>query len=64
MYKRPFKFFNDNIFHELQFGFKQDFSTTHGLINLTENRRQALDERKIGCGILVGRRKTFDIVER
>ena len=47
MYKHLYKFLNDNnILYELQFGFRQNISTTHALINLTENIRQALDEEK------------------
>ena len=63
MYKRLYKFLNDNnILYDLQFGFRQNFSTTHVLINLTENR-QALDEEKTGCGIFVDLQKAFDTVE-
>ena len=43
--------------------FRQNFSTTHALINLTENIRQALDEGKIGCGTFVDLQKAFDTVE-
>ena len=54
MYKHLHKFFNDNnILYGSQFDFRQNFSTTHALINLTENVRQACDEGKIGCGIFV-----------
>ena len=54
MYKRLYKFLNDNnILYDLQFGFRQNFSTTYALINLTVKIRQALDERKIGCRIFV-----------
>ena len=64
MYKRLYKFLNDNnILYDLQFGFRQNFSTTHALINLTENIRQALDEGKIGCGIFVDLQKAFDTEE-
>ena len=64
MYKCLYKFLNDNnILYDLQFGFRQNFSTTHALINLTENIRQALDEGKIGCGIFVDLQKAFDTVE-
>ena len=34
----------NNIVYDLQFGFKQDFSIEHALINYTENFREALDE--------------------
>ena len=43
----------NNITYDLQFGFREKFSTTHASINLTENTRQALDEGYIGCGIFV-----------
>ena len=64
MYKRLYKFLNDNnILYDLQFGFRKKISTTHALINLTENIRQALDEGKINCGIFVDLQKAFDTVE-
>ena len=64
MYKCLYKFLNDNnILYELQFGFKQNFSTTHPLTNSTENITPALDEGKIGCGIFVDLQKAFDTVE-
>ena len=54
MHKCLYKFLSDNnILYDLLLGFRQNFSTTHALINLTENIRQALDEGKIGCGIFV-----------
>ena len=59
MYKHLYKFLNDiNILYELQFGFRKSFSTTHALINLTENIRQVLDDGKIGWGIFVDDLKT------
>ena len=61
MYKRVYNFLTENnIIYDLQFGFRQKFSASHALINLTENIRQALDERYIGCGIFVVLKKTFD----
>ena len=50
----------NNIIYDLQFGFRQNFSTAHALINLTENIRQALDEGYIGCEIFVDLQKAFD----
>ena len=45
MYKRVYNFLTENnIIYDLQFGFRQKFSTSHALINLTEKVRQALDE--------------------
>ena len=51
------------IIYDLQFGFRQKFSTSHALINLTENIRQALDKGYIGCGIFVDLQKAFDTVD-
>ena len=64
MYKRVSQFLTENnIIYDLQFGFRQNFSTAHALINLTENIRQALDEGYIGCGIFVDLQKAFDTVD-
>ena len=65
MYKRVYDFLTENnIIYDLQFGFRQKFSTSHALINLTENRREALDEGCIGCGIFVDLKKAVDTVDR
>ena len=62
--KHLYKFLNDNnILYELQFGFRQNLSTTHVLTHLTENIRQALDEGKIGCKIFVDLQKIFDTAD-
>ena len=64
MYKRVYNFLTENnIIYDLQFGFRQKFSASHALINLTENIRQALDEGYIGCGIFVDLQKAFDTVD-
>ena len=64
MCKHLYKFLNyNNILYELQFGFRQYLSTTHALIHLTENIRQALDKGKIGCKIFVDLQKAFDTAD-
>ena len=51
MYKRSYTFLNNkSIIYNLQFGFRQQYSTSHALINITENIRKALDDGNIGCG--------------
>ena len=45
------KFFNN--FYLLQFGFRQNYSTAHALISLTETIRKYLDEGKFPFGIFV-----------
>ena len=53
----------NNIIYDVQLGLRQNFTTTHAFINLTENIRQALDEGYIGCGIFVDLQKAFDTVD-
>ena len=64
MYKWLYTFLNRNNFiYNLQFGFRQQYSTSHALINVTENIRRALDDENIGCGAFVDLWKAFDIVD-
>ena len=51
MYAKIVKFFNN--FYLLQLGFRQNYSTTHALISLTETIRKYLDEGKFAFGIFV-----------
>ena len=61
MYKKVYQFLTENkIIYELQFDFRQNFSTANALINLTENIRQALDEGNSGYGIFADLQKAFD----
>ena len=64
MYKRLYTFLNNNnIIYNLQFGFRQQYSTSHTLINITESIGKALDDGNIGCGVFVDLQKAFDIVD-
>ena len=51
------------ILSDLQFGFRQQYSTCHILINITENIRKALDDGNIGCRVFVDLQKAFDTVD-
>ena len=52
MYKRLYTFLdNKNIIYDLQFGCRQQYSTSHALINISENIRKALGDGNIGCGV-------------
>ena len=62
MYKRLYTFLNKNVIYNLQFGFRQQYSTSHALINITENIRKALDDGNIGCEVFVDLQKAFDFV--
>ena len=64
IYKRLYAFPDyNNITYDLQFGFRQEYSTSHALINITENIRKALDDGNIGCGVFVDLQKAFDTVD-
>ena len=64
IYKRLHTFLNNNSnIYNLQFGFRQQYSTSHALINITENIRKALDDGNIGCGVFVDLQKAFDTVD-
>ena len=64
MYKRLYTLVNNsNINYNLQFRFRQEYSTSHALINITENIRKALDDGNIGCGVFVDLQKAFDTVD-
>ena len=53
MYKRLHTFLNNNTIYNLQFGFRQQYSTFHALINITENIGKALDGGNIGCVVFL-----------
>ena len=61
MYKRLYTFLdNKNIIYDLQFGFRQQYSASHALIDITENIGKALDDGNIGCGVFVDLPKAFE----
>ena len=43
--------------------FRQQYSTSHALINITENIRKVLDGGNIGCGVFVDLQKAVDTVD-
>ena len=64
MYKGLHTFLNNkNIIYDLQFGFRQQYSTSLALINITENIRKALNDGNIGFGVFIELQKAFDTVE-
>ena len=64
MYKRLYTFLNNNSFiYNLQYGFRQHYSTFHALINITENIRKAFDKGNISCGVFVDLQKALDTVD-
>ena len=55
MYKRLYTFLNKNNIYNLQFRFRQQYSTSHALIDITESIRKALNDGNI--------QKAFDTVD-
>ena len=63
VYSRLYNFLDDfNCLYSLQFGFRAKYSTNHALISITEEIRQALDNKKLACGVFVDFQKAFDTV--
>ena len=64
MYKILHTFLNNNNFiYNLQFGFRQQYSTSHALINIIGNIRKTADDGNIVCGVFVDLQKAFGIVD-
>ena len=54
MYERLYTFLSsNNIIYNLQFGFRQQYSTSHALVNITENIGKDLDGGNKSCGVFV-----------
>ena len=63
MHKRLYEFFQeDNILFHNQFGFHKNNSTTLALLQITENIKETIDNKKFGCGIFIDLRKAFHTV--
>ena len=62
MYNRIYKFLDkNNIIYSLQFDFRQHYSISYALLNLTETIMKALGS--FACGIFVDLQKAFDTVD-
>ena len=63
MYQRLYKFLElVEILYPLQFGFRENHSTTQALLSLTESIKSSIDNGKFGCGIFLDLQKAFDTV--
>ena len=63
MYKRLYTILNNDNVYNLEFGFRQQYSTSHVLINTIKYIRKAHDDGNIGCGVFVDLQKAFDAVD-
>ena len=51
-----------NFFYPLQFGFKENHSTSHALISMTEEIINTIDNGNYGCGVFIDLKKAFHTV--
>ena len=64
MHKRLYEFLEDQgLIFDHQFGFRKHHSTTHALIDLTEDIRQSIDNNQFSCGVSIDLQKAFDTVD-
>ena len=47
----------------MHFEFRQQYSTSHALINITENITKPIDDENISCGVFADLQKTFYTVD-
>ena len=52
-----------SVIYDLQFGFREKYSTSHALIHLTDKIREQQDSGNFACGILIDLQKGFDTVD-
>ena len=62
IHKRLNSFLKNNIFYPFQFGFKDNHSITHALIEMTEQIKEACDRSLYACGVYLNLKKGFDTV--
>ena len=64
MHQRLYSFLSVNkCIYDLQFGFRNQHSTNHALIDLTEDIRETLDNSLFAVGIFIDLQKAFDTVD-
>ena len=63
MFKRLYSFLERHcILYDLQFGFRENYSTSHVLNSLTEHLKKFLSKGSFGCGLFIDLKKAFDTV--
>ena len=64
MHERLYSFLEKyKCIYDLQFGFRSGHSTTHALLDLTEDIRKAIDDNKYAVGVFIDLQKAFDTVD-
>ena len=52
----------NNVFYDLQFGFRKKYSTNHALLSIVEGIRKSLNNQTFSCGVFIDLEKAFDTV--
>ena len=64
MYKRLKSFINRNdIFFTSQYGFRENCSTQHAILDILNKIQNNIDKRLFSCGIFIDLKKAFDTVD-
>ena len=64
MYKRLKSFINKNdIFFTSQYGFRENCSTQHAILDILSKIQNNIDKRLYSCGIFIDLKKAFDTVD-
>ena len=64
MYKRLFSFIDKhNILYDKQFGFRNNHSTSHATLLITDKIQRAIEDGLYSCGIFLDFSKAFDTVD-
>ena len=53
---------SNNIFTDSQYGFRENRSTSHALIELVEKLTNAIDKRHYAIGVFIDLKKAFDTI--
>ena len=53
----------NSVIYDLQFSFRQKYSTSHAWIHLTDKIREQLDSAKLACEIFISLQKAFDTAD-
>ena len=65
VHKRLCNFLDQNeILYNNKYGFRNNHSAIHALIDMTEKIRNALDNKNYACGVFIDLEKAFDTVNQ
>ena len=64
MFNRLYTFLESNkCIYDLQFGFRQNYSTNYALLSMTQQIRYTIDKGNIAIGVFIDFQKAFDTVK-